>query len=101
MARYTYKSCYHWKENPDILEQEVSQLAAWLASTKIDPDFEMDNHVYHHADTGDVWLFLPELTQRQLMAATLILSSSELSFDNKPIRFSHPPNAKVEDYDDN
>ena len=97
--KYTYRAAFHWKEQPLILEQELEELQKWLHNSKIDPDFDLDNHVYNN-DTGDVWLFLPELSTRQEMAATLILSSSELFKDDAPVRFDHPPTAKLEDYDD-
>lgn len=96
--RYTYKNSDHWRENPEILEQELTELQAWLHRSNIDPEFDRDTHVYQNHNTGDAWLFLPELTERQEMAATLILCSSELYRDDAPVRYSHPPNAKLEDY---
>ena len=91
MARYTYKHSNLWVENTNILDGEIEELSKWLLASKIDPDFDPDVHVYRDEDTGDVTLSLIELSNSQLFAATLILSSSELLFENKPVRFDKPP----------
>lgn len=90
MARYTYKHSDLWSERSRVLEEELEQLTSYLHSSGLDDEFAVDAHTYRH-ESGDVWLFLPELTARQLFAVTLILSSSTLEFDNRPIRFAHPP----------
>lgn len=91
MPRYVYKHSNFWVENNSILENEIQELEKWLHSSGIDPDFEPDTHVYQDPNTNDITLSLPELTKSQLFAATLIMSSSELYFDNKPVKFDKPP----------
>jgi|SRR6056297_501070 len=89
--RYTYRHSNLWIENQSILESELTELQAWLHKSNIDTEFTTEDHTYQ-TEQGDVWIFLPELTNSQLFAATLILSSSELYLDNRPIRFDSPPN---------
>lgn len=91
MARYTYKHSNLWVENTNILDSEIQELAKWLHNSGIDEDFDSDTHVYRDPDTGNVTLSLVELSNAQLFAATLVLSSSELYFDNKPVKFDKPP----------
>lgn len=91
--RYTYQHSNLWVENTEILDQELKQLETWLHQSEIDSEFTVLDHTYRN-EIGDVWIFLPELTQSQLFAATLILSSSELYLDNKPVRFDTPPNTE-------
>jgi hypothetical protein len=67
------------------LQKELDHLARWLQETGIDPDFDQKQHVYT-SSTGDRWILLPELTERQLFAMSLIVSSSELYLDNKPYK---------------
>lgn len=90
--KYTYRYSDLWLENHAILDQELAELEQWLHSSEIDPDFDHSNHTYKNLETGDIWIFIPELTRSQLFAATLILSSSELYLDDKPVRFDTPPN---------
>lgn len=90
MARYTYKHSDLWREQSRVLEQELEQLQSYLHSSGIDDEFDVNVHTYRH-ESGDVWLFLPEISDRQLFAITLILSSSELEFENRPVRFAQPP----------
>ena len=90
--KYTYRHTHLWTENHNILDQELEELAKWLHNSEIDPDFDPKEHVYRATETADVWIFMPELTNSQLFAATLILSSSELYLDDKPVRFDTPPN---------
>jgi hypothetical protein len=96
--RYKYQHTELWRENSAIIDSEMQELEAWLRRSKIDPDFDREEHVYV-CENGDRWIFLPELSERQLMAATLILSSSELSLDDRPFRFHHPPAATLSDYE--
>ena len=89
--RYTYRHSNLWIENQSILESELEELQKWLVASNIDSEFTVEDYTYQ-TEQGDVWLFLPELTRSQLFAATLILSSSELYLDDKPVRFDTPPN---------
>jgi hypothetical protein len=89
--KYTYRHSHLWTENRSILDRELEELSNWLKNANIDTEFETEDHTYT-TDSGDVWIFLPELTRRQLFTATLILSSSELYLDDKPVRFDTPPN---------
>ena len=95
MARYTYRHSDLWNEKSTVLEDELDQLEQYLHTSGLDSEFEVDLHSYR-TDTGDVWLFLPELSELQLFAITLILSSSTLEFENTPIRFAQPPLAHSE-----
>ena len=90
MARYTYRHSDLWAERSTVLEDELAQLTQYLHTSGLDSEFDIDLHSYR-TDTGDVWLFLPELSELQLFAITLILSSSTLEFENTPIRFAQPP----------
>ena len=90
MARYTYRHSDLWNEKSTVLEDELAQLTSYLHTSGLDSEFDIDLHSYR-TDTGDVWLFLPELSELQLFAITLILSSSSLEFENTPIRFAQPP----------
>lgn len=90
MARYTYRHSDLWNERSRVLEEELAQLTSYLHLSGLDDEFEVDDHTYRH-ESGDVWLFLPELSELQLFAVTLILSSSTLEFENTPIRFAQPP----------
>lgn len=96
MARYTYRHSDLWREQSTVLEDELAQLASYLHSSGLDEEFDPDDHTYQH-ESGDVWIFLPEMTDRQLFAITLILSSSTLEFENTPIRFAHPPETASKD----
>lgn len=88
--KYTYRHSNLWVENQSILESELNELAKWLVNSAIDSEFTVEDYTYT-TDDGDVWIFLPELTNAQLFAATLVLSSSELYLDDKPVRFDAPP----------
>lgn len=61
------------------MELEIQHLTSWLHSTKIDEEFDPTEHLYRDSDTGDRWLHLPELSERQLLSMQLILSSSEVT----------------------
>lgn len=93
--RYTYRHSNLWIENTAILESELNELQKWLVNSNIDTEFNTEDYTYQ-TDNGDVWIFLPELTNGQLFAATLILSSSELYLDDKPVRFDTPPHEPKE-----
>jgi len=98
MPAYKYKNSLLWNESTDIVDKEIEELAAWLHSSEIDVDFTIDHHV-HVDEEGNRILFLPwGINDRQLFTMTLILSSSELSFEDKPVHFDKPP---VEYVDDN
>jgi len=99
MARYTYRWTELWRESTAILDQELDQLQKYLHSSQLDEEFDLDVHVYAHA-SGDRWLFLPELTDRQLFLITVILSSSSLEFENQPVRFDTPPQPEQTDAED-
>lgn len=90
MARYTYRHSDLWRERSRVLEQELEQLESYLHSSGLDEEFDINDHTYRH-ESGDVWIFLPEMTDRQLFAITLILSSSTLEFENRPVKFDRPP----------
>jgi len=94
MARYTYRWSELWRESTELLDQELTQLAKYLHSSKLDPEFDPDDHVYTHA-SGDRWLFLPQLTDRQLFLITVILSSSTVEFENTPVRSDTLPLSDV------
>lgn len=68
------------------LELELESLEKWLHNSGIDPEFDRTEHVYRDDETGDRWIFLPELTKAQHLALELILSSSEVYADTKPVR---------------
>jgi hypothetical protein len=61
------------------MQLEIDQLTRWLHTTEIDPEFDPELHLYKDSESGDRWLHLPELTERQLLAMQLILSSSEVT----------------------
>jgi hypothetical protein len=61
------------------MQLEIAQLTSWLHTTEIDPEFDPELHLYRDLESGDRWLHLPELTERQLFAMQLILSSSEVT----------------------
>lgn len=90
MARYTYRWTELWRERSTILDEELEQLQKYLHKSGLDEEFDPDVHVYAH-ESGDRWLMLPELTEAQLFAITLILSSSQLEFENRPVKFDRPP----------
>lgn len=95
MTQYTYRFSELWRENTSILDTELEQLKDYLHNTNIDTDFDPEQHVYVH-ESGDRWIFLPELTENQLFAIALILSSSELCQDDVPVRFAQPPGPAVD-----
>lgn len=73
----------HYNELAELertqMQLETAQLTSWLHTTEIDPEFDPELHIYRDPESGDRWLHLPELTERQLLALQLILSSSEVS----------------------
>ena len=90
MARYVYRHSHLWTENTAIVDAEIAELESWLRNSNIDPDFDAQSHVYV-TDHGDRWIHLPELSNSQLFAMQMILSSSELYFQNRPVKFDQPP----------
>ena len=66
------------------LQSELDQLELWLHSTGIDPDFDQTQHLHIRTDSGDRWLFLPELSERELFAMSLIISSLKIYLDDRP-----------------
>lgn len=91
MARYIMRFSELWRENSSIIDAEIQSLTGWLHSSGVDPDFEAATHVYTE-ENGDRTFSLPELSNSQLFALSMILSSSEIQEDNQPRRFSRPPN---------
>lgn len=86
MAKYVLKYNELVEMEASQLESEFQSLEKWLHETGIDPDFDSDQHIYVDAETGDRWIFLPELNAKQSFAMDLILSSSEVYRDDKPLR---------------
>lgn len=86
MAKYILRYSELAELEQTQLNSELEQLEQWLHETAIDPDFDHDDHIYHDADTGDRWLFLPELNSKQLFAMELIVSSTEVTKDGQPMR---------------
>ena len=97
MAKYVLKYNELVELETTQLQTELDQLEKWLHSTGIDSDFDQKEHLHIRTDSGDRWLFLPELTERELFAMSLILSSSELYHDTSPVRFDKPPYSKQDD----
>lgn len=95
MARYTIRHNELVELEQSLLTQELSQLEKWLHSSEIDPDFDLEDHLYYDPYSGDRWVFLPELTDNQLFAMQMILSSSTVEFENKPIQ--RRPNRELTD----
>lgn len=95
MARYIMRFSELWRENSAIIDEEISALTGWLHSSGVDEDFDPATHVYVEAN-GDRTFSLPELTSGQLLALSMILSSSEIELDNQPRRLSRPPRAAEE-----
>lgn len=94
MARYRMRFSELWRENSSIIDAEIAALTGWLHSSGVDPDFDPDTHVYEEAN-GDRTFSLPELSNSQQFALTMIVSSSEILLDNQPRRFSRPPNTQT------
>jgi hypothetical protein len=72
--------------NPVNLQLEFEKLEKWLHETGIDADFDRNEHIYIDSVTGDRWMFLPELNSKQLFTLELIVSSSEVVKDDRPLR---------------
>ena len=90
MARYVYKHNSFMVEGGQLVDKEFEELAKWITSSGIDKEFEVDRHIYKH-DSGDYWIHIPELTENQLFAMSLILSMSQLEYQGKQVVFKQPP----------
>ncbi len=86
MAKYVLKFNELVEMESSQLESEFEKLEHWLHETGIDEDFDRAEHIYRDAETGDRWMFLPELNNKQLFALELIVSSSEVVRDDRPLR---------------
>ena len=86
MAKYVLKFNELVETESSQLESEFEKLEHWLHETGIDQDFDRNEHIYCDAETGDRWMFLPELNSKQLFALELIVSSSEIVRDDRPLR---------------
>ena len=95
MAKYVLKYNELVEMESSQLESEFERLEQWLHETGIDLDFDREEHIYRDEVTGDRWMFLPELNSKQLFALELIVSSSEVVRDDRPLR--RGPAAKDED----
>ena len=78
MARYIY----HYSELAELegtqIQLEFEQFAKWITESDIDPDFDLEQHVYLN-ENGDRWIHIPELTSSQMFTMELILSSSSVT----------------------
>lgn len=86
MAKYVLKYNELAEMESSQIQFEFEKLEGWLHETGIDPDFDRNEHIYIDSETGDRWIFLPELSSKQLFTMELIVSSSEIYFDDKPLR---------------
>jgi hypothetical protein len=86
MAKYVLKYNELAEMESSQLEFEFEKLQQWLHETGIDVDFDRDQHIYRDSETGDRWMFLPELNSKQLFALELIVSSSQVVKDDRPLR---------------
>lgn len=86
MAKYVLRYNELAELEQTQLASEFDSLEKWLHETEIDADFDKDEHIYLDHETGDRWIFLPELNLKQLFAMELIVSSSEVYLDNTPLR---------------
>jgi hypothetical protein len=86
MAKYVLKYNELVEMESTQLELEFEQLEKWLHKTGIDSDFDRNEHIYVDAETGDRWIFLPELSDNQTLAMELIVSSSQVMYDSRPLR---------------
>lgn len=93
MARYVYAHSALWVENTAILDNEIQELTNWIRSSGIDTEFDPEEHIYV-TDSGDRWIHIPEVTTSQLFAMQMILSSSELYYQNQHVKFDRPPVAQ-------
>jgi hypothetical protein len=98
MAKYVLKFNELVEMESSQLESEFEKLEHWLHETGIDEDFDRNEHIYRDAETGDRWMFLPELNSKQLFALELIVSSSEVVRDDRPLR--RGPAVSQEDVED-
>lgn len=101
MAKYVLKYSELVELEQTQLNSELERLEQWLHETGIDPDFDHNDHIYVDGETGDRWLFLPELNSGQLFAMELIVSSTEVTQDGQPLRRgpSAVPNTSEDEVD--
>jgi hypothetical protein len=101
MAKYVLKFNELVEMESSQLESEFEKLEHWLHETGIDEDFDREEHIYRDSETGDRWMFLPELNSKQLFTLELIVSSSEVVKDDRPLRRGPAVSeAVVEDLDE-
>jgi hypothetical protein len=86
MAKYVLKFNELVEMESSQLQLEFEKLEKWLHETGIDADFDRNEHIYIDSVTGDRWMFLPELNSKQLFTLELIVSSSEVVKDDRPLR---------------
>jgi hypothetical protein len=96
MAKYVLKYNELIEMESSQLELELEKLEGWLHETGIDLDFDRKEHIYIDSDTGDRWMFLPELNSNQLFTLELIVSSSEVVKDDRPLRRGPAVSPEVE-----
>ena len=99
MAKYVLKYNELVEMESSQLESEFEKLEQWLHETGIDEYFDRNEHIYLDSETGDRWMFLPELNSKQLFTLELIVSSSEVVRDDRPLRRG-PAVSDVEDLDE-
>lgn len=97
MTKYVFKFNELAEIESSQIESEFKRLQDWLHETEIDPDFDPQDHIYFDSETGDRWIFLPELSNAQMFTMELILSSSKVERDDRPMRRSPPK--EIEDFD--
>lgn len=86
MAKYVLKYNELVEMESSQLESEFARLEEWLHETGIDVDFDRNEHIYLDNETGDRWVFLPELNSKQLFAMELIVSSLQIVQESRPLR---------------
>jgi hypothetical protein len=97
MAKYVLKYNELVEMESSQLDFEFEKLEKWLHETGIDLDFDRNEHIYRDGVTGDRWIFLPELNSKQLFTLELIVSSSEVVRDDRPLRRGPAPVEEVND----
>lgn len=68
------------------MQKELEELTRWLHQSRVDRYFDPKEHIHLDAVTGDHWIFTAELTEAQQFTVALILSSSEVELEGRPLR---------------
>lgn len=68
------------------MQKELAELTSWLHSSRADRYFDPKEHIHLDAETGDHWIFTAELSESQQFAVALILSSSDVELEGRPLR---------------